>query len=197
MIKNKIQFFGEPNTSGSYILIIKLSEEIEIKFGRFKKGKPFLLKPGNYFYIGSALRKTLPSRLFRHTNRSNGKPAHSIQIELIQGLIEVGIYSKFPKIKAKKLHWHIDYLLDNPNISVSQINIFFGDLNIEGKIGNYIQNLSVVEVISKGLGASDHSGNSHLLKILDVNWFVSNEGKNLDRIFSKYKKQKKTVSSSG
>ena len=67
---------------GSYILLIKLSEEQTINTGRLR-AIHFL--PGYYAYVGSAM-GGLEARLKRHKRRE------------------------------KKLHWHIDYLLEKAQI---------------------------------------------------------------------------------
>ena len=67
---------------GSYILLIKLSEEQTINTGKLK-AIHFL--PGYYAYVGSGM-GGLEARLKRHTR------------------------------SEKKLHWHIDYLLEKAQI---------------------------------------------------------------------------------
>jgi len=165
-----------------YLLIMELSKEIKIDFGKFKKGKEFRLEPGHYLYLGSAM-KNLPSRLIRHTLRSEKRPAHEIQKESVKSMIDLGFIIKEPDLSEKKLHWHIDYLLDNSHISIAQINMFMTNVSLEAKMGNFLKNSLNVEQISTGLGASDHYGNSHILKILDLNWFTQNEGENLKKLF--------------
>lgn len=68
---------------GSYILLIKLTEEKEIAVGGWQS-IPF--RDGYYAYVGSAM-GGLQARIKRHLKRD------------------------------KKLHWHIDYLLQKANVT--------------------------------------------------------------------------------
>ncbi|SJZ42151.1 GIY-YIG nuclease family protein [Selenihalanaerobacter shriftii] len=65
------------------------------------------------------------------------------------------------KRKKKKLHWHIDYLLQKAE--VIDIKKWPGDKEFECKIHQtLLNNLNLVEPVS-GFGASDCNCNSHLL----------------------------------
>jgi len=119
---------------GTYILVIFLKEDCKIEIGSL--GKIFFSK-GYYLYVGSAMGNygsaTLINRVKRHILDS----------------------------KYKKLHWHIDYLLDNPNSILIKIYFIPSSNSYECKLAeeillcssNYIENF----------GSSDCLCKSHLL----------------------------------
>lgn len=75
-----IFLIGKDSQAGTYVLRIRLKEDTELKFGRFKKGKLISLPAGDYTYVGSALSEkgatSLARRLVRHATRSGDKPPH-------------------------------------------------------------------------------------------------------------------------
>ena len=78
---------------GTYCLCINIEEDISIKVGAL--GKIYFPR-GSYIYVGSALNSLLP-RLKRHLKNCRGE--HDVT------------------------HWHIDYLLKDPNVSIETIYI--------------------------------------------------------------------------
>ena len=75
---------GEKGQAGTYLLRIHLAEDTEIRFGRFKKGKPISLPAGDYLYVGSALAEkgatSLARRLVRHNaKRKLATPCNSLR----------------------------------------------------------------------------------------------------------------------
>jgi Uri superfamily endonuclease len=119
---------------GTYILVIFLNENSKIKIGSLGKVS---FPTGFYLYIGSAMGTsgsvTLINRVKRHLLDS----------------------------KYKKLHWHIDYLLDDPNSKITKIYFIPSSQSYECRIAeeillrsdNYIENF----------GSSDCQCKSHLL----------------------------------
>ena len=81
---------------GSYILVVQLQKTIELLIGALGK---LTLKQGFYVYIGSAMGNsgstTLTNRVKRHVSNS----------------------------ESKKIHWHIDYFLDNKYTLISCVFI--------------------------------------------------------------------------
>ena len=61
----------------------------------------------------------------------------------------------------KKLHWHIDYLLNYAQI-INHYTIL-ADKNYECKLFQYLNKKEIFQVPVKGLGASDCNCRSHLL----------------------------------
>ncbi len=107
---------------GSYVLLIKLKKDKDIKIGKLGN---ISFKKGYYVYVGSAL-NGLEQRINRHLRQE------------------------------KKLHWHIDYLLQNAEI----IETFYRESNkneecILAKSFKHFQSI-------KGFGCSDCKCNSHL-----------------------------------
>ena len=97
MSGSQFTIFGNKYTMGSYILFIRISSSFQLAFGRFQKSRLFSIPDGDYLYIGSALGKTgdpLARRLIRHASRSNGKPPHKIQSEIIK------LFSKNDAVKS-------------------------------------------------------------------------------------------------
>ena len=87
---------------------------------------------GYYCYIGSALNGRLYNRVKRHISR----------------------------VSTKKKHWHIDFLLDFPDIKVIKVILVPSPVREECKLAKTIKKLSINEVI--GFGSSDCNCNSHL-----------------------------------
>ena len=76
---------------GTYCLCINVTKDRVIKIGALGELE---FPPGNYIYVGSALNSLYP-RLDRHLKHSRGE--HDVT------------------------HWHIDYLLRDPNVSIESI----------------------------------------------------------------------------
>jgi len=108
---------------GSYVLLIELENDREIRIG--KLGNLFF-KRGYYAYVGSAL-NGLEQRVNRHLRRE------------------------------KKLHWHIDYLLQYGNI----IDIFYNE-NVVKEECNFAKKFEKKLPPVLNFGCSDCSCKSHL-----------------------------------
>ena len=76
---------------GTYCLCINVEDDIKIKVGALGE---IIFTKGSYIYVGSALNSLLP-RLDRHLKHSRGE--HNVT------------------------HWHIDYLLRDPMVSMESI----------------------------------------------------------------------------
>src|SRR4030042_6838251 len=79
---------------GSYILVIFLDKDINLKIGKLGS---FFFKKGFYYYVGSAMgsygANTLVNRVKRHLRNSN----------------------------KQKTHWHIDYFLNSSHTNIEKI----------------------------------------------------------------------------
>ncbi|NVM37625.1 MAG: GIY-YIG nuclease family protein [Candidatus Lokiarchaeota archaeon] len=119
---------------GSYILVVFVRGNIELFIGALGKIE---FKKGFYLYIGSAMGNsgsiTLINRVSRHTYPS----------------------------ESKKIHWHIDYLLNSNFISVYCVYLIPSLQNMECLIANELLNLSDGHI--KKFGSSNCLCNSHLL----------------------------------
>ncbi|MCY3411187.1 MAG: DUF123 domain-containing protein [Candidatus Heimdallarchaeota archaeon] len=164
-MKRHIFVLGDTYPNGTYLLLIKLKEAKELVFGSFKQSKSISLRPGYYFYIGSALATrgstTLGNRLRRHTSRTSDKTPHMIQKYLLEIFDEIGIsYSQKPS--PKSLFWNIDHLL---NLSIAEIKgiIFIRNPEaLENVWSEFLEQLDNTEIFERGLGANDSAHHTHV-----------------------------------
>ena len=120
---------------GVYILIILIKKRSQLRVGALGY-KTF--SPGYYSYTGSAMGKgssSLPLRVSRH-----------------QGT-------------KKKVHWHIDYLLNNKNSSLEAVIVLPSEEKIECRVNQLVKRALKAETLVPKLGASDCTENcdGHLL----------------------------------
>ena len=170
---------GEKGQAGTYLLRIHLAEDTEIRFGRFKKGKPICLPAGEYLYVGSALAEkgatSLARRLVRHATRSANLPPHAIRCEMIHRFTEcgLGIGNLLPR-RGKTLHWHIDFLLQLQSAEIVSVIVLRSPERLENSIAKQLVQDAYTQVIEKGLGANDIPGSTHLLRVnADSPWWAS------------------------
>jgi Uri superfamily endonuclease len=123
---------------GSYILVVLVKENIELIIGALGIIR---FKQGYYFYIGSAMgdsgSTTLINRVNRHISPS----------------------------ESKKMHWHIDYLLNNKFILVHCIYLIPSLQNLECLIATELLRMSDGHI--NKFGSSDCLCKSHLLYFID------------------------------
>ena len=117
---------------GSYCLCINVSSDIEVSVGALGAIK---FPAGSYIYVGSAL-NSLEPRLRRHMKTSTGQ--------------------------HKVTHWHIDYLLRNPNASLKSIYVKRGDERLECRIADMVAGYG--EPVPR-FGCSDCKCQSHLYRV--------------------------------
>jgi len=117
---------------GTYILIIKLKEDSEIKIGNLGL---INFPRGYYCYVGSALGNTI--------NLEN----------------RVGRHKKLNREKEGKLHWHIDYFLVNPNALIIQIVMIKNEKRMECEISKMLEKIAKKSI--QGFGSSDCKCKSH------------------------------------
>jgi Uri superfamily endonuclease len=89
----------------------------------------FTFSPGEYAYVGSAM-GGLEARVARHRRKDN-----------------------------KKLFWHIDYLVNDPAVSVDDVLTFEGK-SIECELSKFLKRYWKMPV--KGFGSSDCNCEAHL-----------------------------------
>lgn len=167
-----VTIFGNNSREGSYLLITELSRPVTLSFGRFRNGTRFDLPPGTYLYAGSALGATrkransspLASRLLRHASGSPNRPRHAIHSELVTFFADRGCLPR-GKAAEKKLHWHIDYLLDRPEATLSHIVMVMSPLRIEAQLAQLAGSLPGSSIIADRLGAQDSASGTHLFRI--------------------------------
>lgn len=134
-LKEYRNLFSNFSTSGIYILLLFLSQEINLNVGKLGKRR---LPKGYYTYTGSALGKkslNLKQRITSHLRNKDRK------------------------------FWHIDYLLANENSSVETIIVAETNEKLECEINQYLKKMMDARIPVEGFGASDCKKNcgSHLL----------------------------------
>ncbi len=170
----QIRCFGDNCRQGTYVLFISLSQQLNTGFGKFLNGKNIPFEPGFYLYIGSALGNSdvampLARRLVRHASRSGGKTPHTIRNRMIRFLHNNNLATKELQPPAgKKLHWHIDYLLDSPCAEIETAFIIRSPLRMETILSNLVASLDETFIIAPGLGARDTRNSTHLLGISNL-----------------------------
>ena len=117
---------------GSYILVMKLMNNSKMRIGKLGL---INFPEGYYYYVGSALGKTvnLENRLGRH--------------------------KKLNTEKLGKLKWHIDYFLVNPNSSIIDTIVIKSSHRLECDISEKLERLANKSI--NGFGCSDCDCKSH------------------------------------
>jgi len=119
---NKSDTYFFKISCGTYILFFSIKEECAVTPGKLGK---FVIPPGNYCYIGSAL-LNLQKRILRHLRKNKNR-----------------------------YHWHIDYLLNQKEVSIDKVWILLSRIHLECCLNNEVlQKLCGYSIIT-GFGSSD------------------------------------------
>jgi len=118
---------------GTYILVVFLRRNIELIIGSLGKIE---FKKGFYLYVGSAMGDSSSVTLINRVSRHISPP------------------------KSKKIHWHIDYLLNCNFTLVHSVYLIPSLQNLECLIANELLNLSEGYIMR--FGSSDCLCKSHL-----------------------------------
>ncbi len=115
----------------------------------------------------------LASRVLRHALRSGDGVAHGLYEPLLAEIRKVGLVSDcFHPSAQKKLHWHIDYLLDETAVLLTHTILIRSQERLEASLGAWLLAQPETCVLVPGLGASDVKGHTHLLTVLaDESWW--------------------------
>ena len=164
-----ITHVGEPNCGGAYLLRLRVNRPVVVTFGRFQGGQAIDVPAGEYLYIGSARKSwtQLGRRLLRHGTRTGRLPGQTVRAEL-------GRYFGLEKPAGKKLHWHIDYLLDCPQTELRHVYLRTDAPTIDWEqiLAQKLNQDPECHAFAPGLGASDHDGYTHLLRVeADEAWW--------------------------
>jgi Uri superfamily endonuclease len=126
---------------GTYALLLKLDKQERITVGKLGT---FDFPVGYYLYVGSALGPGgLRARLARHRRGGeNSSQSNSGQT-------------------GKKLHWHIDYLLQRAQLV--EVWSVASEERLECKWGEVARGLSGAQVPVRGFGSSDCRCPAHLI----------------------------------
>lgn len=149
---------------GAYLLIIAVATPCAVVFGRHNGGQPVIVQSGQLLYIGSARgcsnQPRLAQRILRHLTRSGSAPPHSLRVAAAKHFCQSHTVT-LPR--RKQLRWHIDYLLDRSEVTVSAVWLARGNQIGESIIYAKLYASGMTEPVAKGLGASDHPHATHLL----------------------------------
>jgi len=182
---NQIAIWGDTRQTGAYILEIVANEEQSLSLGRFHGGRPVTVCAGRYAYVGSAMGRSgataLAGRLLRHATRSGGKPPHAIREIMAAVFGAVGLGGSSPRPPpGKRLHWHVDYLLDEMAVELARVMIIRTGARVESELARRLAALPGVRPLLPGLGAADAPGETHLLLVADTTLLQTS----IDRFYS-------------
>lgn len=167
MKASPLTIFGASCKSGTYLLLIELVEPCRMAFGNFRKGEMFSLSAGMYLYVGSALGNRsgypLARRLIRHASRSGNNPPHAMRQTLLHYFSTTCNTTFTPS--PKKLCWHVDYLLEQPHATLSEVVIIQSPLRLEHTLATLLRLMPDISIIAPHLGAQDYHDSSHLLRL--------------------------------
>lgn len=159
-----IMVIGAGPWAGAYLLRMCLAAPRAICFGRFARGEPLPLAAGDYLYIGSAQGRARHAPLLRRINRHLLRCAPGTAQRLYP-IWQAFLTEQKLRLPAppKRLHWHIDYLLDQPVCDVTQVLLMPSSHPVEHRLTEVLEAVPGVRPVAPGLGASDHPGHTHLL----------------------------------
>lgn len=166
---NHITFLGEACQTGTYVLWLRAHDDLSVAFGRFDGGRRVVVPAGSYAYVGSALGRGGASpagRLLRHATRTAGQPPQAIRAALLAELPAAGL--TLPQVappRAKRLRWHIDYLLDEMAVEIVHVTLIRAGMRLESVVARRLAGMSGVAPLRPGLGAGDAPGETHLLRL--------------------------------
>lgn len=153
---------GEDGPAGVYLLRLHVTCPLQLSLGRLQGGRHFAFRPGPYLYAGSALglrgTSSLGRRLLRHASRRAGPP-HPLHRHLRHS---------FPELippGAKRLHWHVDYLLDEPTVFLTGALLLRTFRPLESSLAAWLGAKPTTSVPVPGAGASDASEPAHLFSV--------------------------------
>lgn len=167
----RVTIEGNRAWGGTYVLRIEVQRNLRVRFGRFMGGKQIGVERGTYVYVGSALGtwERLGQRLARHASRSGSKKAQTIRRDIVD-IFGTGVLPK----REKRLHWHVDFLLDRQAVRVTHVLAICSEDRLESVIANVLLTDKYTQVLAPKLGASDTLGKTtHLLRVPDhLDWWT-------------------------
>lgn len=168
MTTDTVLLLGEAWPGGTYVLRLTVAQPLAISFGRFAGGELVPVPAGTILYTGSALGRAggaaLARRLLRHATRSGDQPPHPIQPDIERAFAAAGAAeAALRRPRQKRLHWHVDYLLDQPQVSLTYIIALRSRQRLEARVSQLLQADPLTGILRPGLGASDLPGHTNLL----------------------------------
>ncbi len=170
----KITCFGSDSREGTYVLFVDIAKQLRINFGKFLGGEKIPVPAGFAMYIGSALgsRTTaspLARRLVRHATRCQNKPPHQQRANMIRYFRDHNLAgADFRPPSEKKLHWHIDYLLESMDAEITGLFIIRSPASMESALSRLALALEETFILAEGLGARDKKKSTHLLGVSNL-----------------------------
>ncbi|MCA9934113.1 MAG: GIY-YIG nuclease family protein [Ardenticatenaceae bacterium] len=157
-------------STGSYLLRIQVMADLQVRFGRFAGGAALFVPRGEYVYVGSAMRG-LAARLLRHASRSQGAH-HAIFVEMQRQFVALGLLRANWRLAPKRLHWHVDYLLEETAVTLTHVLLIRSRDRLESHLARRLMADAATHALIPSLGASDASGETHLLRVAaDEAWW--------------------------
>lgn len=153
---------GRIQPGGTYLLWVAVASTVGVRFGR---AGTHVVAAGHCVYVGSALGSrgatSLMHRLLRHASRAGG-PVHPLRDRLVSAF---NAPDPFPGTGPKRLHWHIDYLLERPEVRLAGVLAWCDGAPRESTLARMLAAEPALEPVAIGLGASDRRGETHLFHI--------------------------------
>ncbi|MCA9973989.1 MAG: DUF123 domain-containing protein [Anaerolineales bacterium] len=166
----KITMLGDEEKAGAYVLRLVVARGVAVRFGRFRGGAALPVPAGVYAYVGSALGGVGP-RLLRHASRSQSEP-HAIHPVLLARFAVLGLVRPGYRAASKRLHWHVDYLLEETAVDLTHVLVVRSRQPLEARLADLLLAETAVAPLAAGLGATDFPGRTHLLRIAESpNWW--------------------------
>jgi Uri superfamily endonuclease len=169
-MQNSVILIGDDSLGGTYLLRLRAAREVAVQFGRFRQGALVVVPAGDCLYIGSAMRG-LGARLLRHASRTDAANPHTIRAEMMAVFVDAGLVKGIRPFPAKRLHWHIDYLLERSEVTLTHAIALRSDVRLETAVADWLTQDPTTFIIAPGLGAQDDPGRTHLLGVkADETW---------------------------
>ncbi len=171
--------WGRGSQGGTYLLRLKVSQPLSVRFGRFQAGEPIAVPQGDYLYVGSALAQkgatSLARRLLRHASRSDAHSPQPVRQKMLALFPEISLGpTPLHPPAGKKLRWHVDFLLDEPATELTAVYFIRSPQRLEALLAHWLMTLSTVVPLVPGLGATDDPGGTHLLRVTAVSsWWAT------------------------
>jgi Uri superfamily endonuclease len=164
-MEKMITAWGDEGSGGTYLLWLTVAAPVAVVFGRFQGGQPVLVPAGNALYVGSAM-GGLAARLLRHATRCAGPP-QPIRAAMLAEFPALGLTNgRCHPPSGKKLHWHIDYLVEETAVTLTHVLLIRRPQRLEETLAHCLAAQPQTFLIAPGLGASDaHRGGAHLLGV--------------------------------
>jgi Uri superfamily endonuclease len=166
-----VVIFGDESLGGIYLLRLRVVRDTAVHFGRFRGGQAITVPAGDCLYVGSAMRG-LAARLLRHASRTAVDRPHPIRAEMMAAFVDAGLVKAIRPFSPKRLHWHIDYLLEQPALELIQVFVLRSAVRLETAVARQLAQDPATFIIAPGLGARDDPGGTHLLGVrADAAWW--------------------------